>query len=421
MKMMYQYYFSLLLIVLLTGAYGSASNRRYSAYEYDMTTPQYTPDGQLLQVQYATNACIREGSNPIVSVGINSIPSRSGGDDNNCKADTADTILIMATISSPPPSKSSTSLSIPTSQKESTKDKQVEQQQSDEDEINLLMHEINQRTQNRIIEVSISKSSTILVGLTGILSDASYLLQKVYSQLEEEQQTFGWHRLGLSPVGIREISDLQSTSSPSKRFQSMSTQPSETVMRISRAIADECQKYTFGGGQRPFGASLMLGSVDDIHVTMCETHPNGGWKSQVSNEKKNDGSMSLPQIMISGGPIKSQHRLKSLLTSRLRGVYQITFGVSTSSSGKDNTSESQTKDDDEDEESLFLRRTLQTVISSLVEEWKDRDNHMSSSHATSVTDRQHQLLPQMEVVVSSNKRGTFRLTEKDLVQLIVKN
>jgi len=389
-----------------------------------MTTPQYTPDGQLLQVQYATNACIREGSNPIVSVGINSIPSRSGGDDNNCEEDDADTILIMATISSPPPSKSSTSLSIPTSQKESTKDKQVEQQQTDEDEINLLMHERNQRTQNRIIEVPISKSSTILVGLTGILSDASYLLQKVYSQLEEEQQTFGWHRLELSPVGIREISDLQSTSPSKRRFQSMSTQPSETVMRISRAIADECQKYTFGGGQRPFGASLMLGSVDDIHVTICETHPNGGWNSQVSNEKKNDASMSLPQIMISGGPIKSQHQLKSLLTSRLRGVYQRPFRVTTSSPVEDNTIESQTKDDDEDEESLFLRRILQTVISSLVEEWKDRDTYimrMSSSLATSVTDQKQLFLPQMEVVVSSNKRGTFRLTEKDLVQLIVKN
>jgi len=420
---MHQYYFNLLSIVissLLTGVCGSASNRRYSAYEYDMTTPQYTPDGQLLQVQYATNACIREGS-PIVSVGINSIPSRIG-DGNSCEEeDDADTILIMATISSLPPSKSSTSLSKPTSQKESTKDKQVEQQQTDEDEINLLMHERNQRTQNRIIEVPISKSSTILVGLTGILSDATYLLQKVYSQLEEEQQTFGWHRLGLSPVGIREISDLQSTSSPSKRrFQSMSTQPSETVMRISRAIADECQKYTFGGGQRPFGASLMLGSVDDIHVTICETHPNGGWKSQVSNEKKNDGSIPLPQIVISGGPIKSQHQLKSLLTSRLRGVYQRPFGVTTSSPGEDNTIESQTKDDDVYQESLFLRRILQTVISSVVEEWKDRDNYMSSSHATSVTDQKQLFLPQMEVVVSSNKRGTFRLTEKDLVQLIVK-
>jgi len=421
---MHQYYFNLLSIVissLLTGVCGSASNRRYSAYEYDMTTPQYTPDGQLLQVQYATNACVREGSNPIVSVGINSIPSRIGDGNSGEEEDDADTILIMATISSPPPSKSSTSLSIPTSQKESTKDKQVEQQQSDEDEINLLMHERNQRTQNRIIEVPLSKSSTILVGLTGILSDASYLLQRVYSQLEEEQQMFGWHRLGLSPVGIRDISDLQSSYSPSKRFLSMSTQPSETVIRISRAIADECQKYTFGGGQRPFGASLMLGSVDDIHVTMCETHPNGGWKSQVSNEKKNDGSISLPQIMISGGPIKSQHQLKSLLTSRLRGVYQRPFGVTTSSPGEDNTIESQTKDADEDEESLFLRRILQKVISSLVEEWKDRGNHLSSSHDTSITDQKQLFLPQMEVVVSSNKRGTFRLTEKDLVQLIVKN
>ena len=98
-------------------------------------------------------------------------------------------------------------------------------------------------------------TSTILIGLSGLLSDATSLLEIVYSHLEKEQRKFGWHRLGLSPVGVREIvdqttgsSDTSQPSFQSKKSQSISTQPSETVLRLSRAIADECQTHAFGGG-----------------------------------------------------------------------------------------------------------------------------------------------------------------------------
>ncbi len=81
-------------------------SRRYDAYNYDMGVCEYTPDGRLLQVEYATNACIRDDSNPIVSVGISSVPHDAD--------DMGDTFLIMATISSPPQSSSSTSTSLAT-------------------------------------------------------------------------------------------------------------------------------------------------------------------------------------------------------------------------------------------------------------------------------------------------------------------
>ena len=63
-----------LLHVNGSSGYSSHHNRRYATYDYDLTTPQFTPDGRLLQVEYATTACRRDGSNPIVSVGVG-IPS----------------------------------------------------------------------------------------------------------------------------------------------------------------------------------------------------------------------------------------------------------------------------------------------------------------------------------------------------------
>lgn len=42
----------LLLLVINT----TLANQNYNAYNYDMTTPQFTPDGRLLQVEYASRA-----------------------------------------------------------------------------------------------------------------------------------------------------------------------------------------------------------------------------------------------------------------------------------------------------------------------------------------------------------------------------
>lgn len=438
----------LILIILQLSALAAASRSSYGNYNYDMTTPQYTPDGRLLQVEYATKACMREdGSNPIVSVGINSPPSSdkngSGGD----------TILIMATISSPTLQPSSASPSLITTRDANSVQKDIDTntaEQLDENAINTAIKESHhQRTQYRIIEVPLSTTSTssistdtsstttILIGLSGLLSDATYLLQRVYSQLEEEQRNYGWHRLGSSPVGVQEIVDDEqqpSMISLRRQSQSMSSQPSETTLRLSRIIADECQTHAFGGGLRPLGASLLLASVDSACITdensknnkmhggmtrvaMCETYPNGGCRSQVVSGEM--GLINVPKIMISGGPIKAQQRLKSFLTTRLPGVYQKPVGVETSAKNDDNkhVASENIIQKGVDDESTFLRRALQTVILSLEEEWRSRgDDHLSTSSPSGRVNKSA-AFPKMEVVVSTAKRGTFRLTDSDIARL----
>ncbi len=384
------------------GSFGVHHGRRYAAYDYDLTTPQFTPDGRLLQVEYATKACLREDNNPIVSVGF-SVPGGS------------DTVLIMATVSQPPPSPTSRSTT-QTQQNRSDIDQQLDQQ--DEDEVGSFMKVGNQRAQFKIIEVPLSvcyssslhhtTTSTILVGLSGLLSDATALLHTIYSHLEEEQRKLGWHRLGISPVGTLAVdknnSSMTSKLSKSMRCQPIFTQPSETALRLSRVISDKCQKHAFGGGLRPLGASLLISGVDTFsesmlggtRVAMCETHPNGGWRKSVLSNRHDMNFSS--QIMVAGGSIHSQHRLKCLIRNRLE---------------QDSRGESSRPIDNipsiDKFEAVNRRQILRTIISSLVEEWASRgDRSMSLPRS----------LPQMEVVISSSKRGTFRLNESDVARLM---
>ncbi|KAL9184985.1 hypothetical protein ACHAXT_002762 [Thalassiosira profunda] len=385
---------------------GFGPSSRYAAYDYDLTTPQYTPDGRLLQVEYATNACMRGDSNPIAAVGCT-----VSGEDGDEEGEAA---LVMATVSSPPAPSPDALVATRKDGGSELQEDADRADRADRAEVDSSLRDAHQRTQFRIVEVPLSAShsegaSSILIGLSGILSDATSLLQIVHSQLDEEQRAFGWHRLGARPVGVHAFDVEGGGASAGRKIpqsgaqsQSMASPPSETALRLSRAIADECQKHAFGGGLRPFGASLLLAGVDPRgecpgRVAMSETHPNGGLTSQISALE--DGETKRHRVVVSGGSVKAQSHIKTLVDARLSELYADNAATET--------------------ETAFLSQVLRAVISSLVEEWKGRGNPItSSSTEVEKSNERKQTLPQMEVVIVSSKRGTFRLADRDVARLM---
>lgn len=321
---------------------------------------QFTPDGRLLQVEYAmTAACSK--SAPIACVGL-SIPTFSG---DGHQGETEDeSLLIMATISSTSlPHSNIDDGCIPG---ENANDRGWSQDSSSAG-----------RAQNRIIEVPVSSfyncnptgphraTTSILVGLSGLLPDAASLLQVTLSQLEHEQRMFGWHRLG-SNLG-----------------QSQS-QTTDICRRLGRSIADKCQKHAFGGGLRPVGASILLASVDGsmgsignygAMMTMCETLPNGD--CTVSKNGR------CPQIMVTGGSSRSRARLTALLRPRMMNLLDLSI-------------------QQHKLHSAFLREAVESIILSLFEQ----------QNAELFDNRR------VEVVLQSSVHGTVRIPD-DVVSKIV--
>jgi hypothetical protein len=71
-----------------------------------------------------------------------------------------------------------------------------------------------------------------------------------------------------------------------------------------------------------------------------------------------------------------------------------------------------------DVETLYLRKILRTVTSSLVEEWQNRGEHRIKSLGNAKSGQHYLTLPQMEVVIASSNRGTHRLTEYEVARIL---
>jgi 20S proteasome alpha/beta subunit len=160
-----------LLLLFLTppAATASKASHSYNAYQYDMTTPQFTPDGRLLQVEYASRAAEHSSCLLVHRVGDSAV-------------------LLCGGSRSP-----------------------------------------------RMVAFH----NYAIIGLSGILSDNVALLQQVY------QQDDSWKRQVGSTL---------------------------TAVQVATHVAQTCQQHAFGGGLRPFGATMVVVGLDG---TMYQMDPSG--------------------------------------------------------------------------------------------------------------------------------------------------
>ncbi|OEU22418.1 hypothetical protein FRACYDRAFT_232575 [Fragilariopsis cylindrus CCMP1102] len=190
-----------------------SSSSTYNAYNYDQTTPQFTPDGRLLQVEYASAAA--DFSPPLIvlecfsSTGNSNSNSNSKSNNNNNSQQ--DPCLILLTVRK---------------RANSPQNRIVIMDDKDEQQLK------KKRGGSSSSSSSSSKSFPYCCVMSGILSDSLCLLQ----------------------VGMKVAAE-----------HSLRYQTSLGMVALTQALADECQSRVFGGGLRPYGSTLMLCGYDKIY------------------------------------------------------------------------------------------------------------------------------------------------------------
>ena len=163
----------------------AASSPPYNAYQYDMTIPQFTPDGRLLQVEYASRA--PEQSGPLVAVPVWS----NDGDEENGDGPS----VVIASIAARSPL--------------SEDDSKEEDDATDYEKNGAQVPTSKRRRkgQRRLITLPLgptlfsapgapsSPARSIVVGLSGILADATSLLGIVQDDLTQYRRMYGLGKL----------------------------------------------------------------------------------------------------------------------------------------------------------------------------------------------------------------------------------
>lgn len=212
----------LLCGLLFKLASSSRTNSNYNVYKYDDTVPQFTPDGRLLQVEYASGAA--DHSAPVVAAAI------------------SDDLLLMCTTSA-------------------------------RRSIGVYQERLVLVPTGNMARTTVSDMEEyVVVALSGVLADSLALLEAVQEERFSQQRTYG---------------------------ESGSNIPA----RVARTIADQCQRHAFGGGLRPFGATLLICGVNDDGISLYRTDPSGSILESPSFCSRIDGSTSSSFEVVGGGSL----------------------------------------------------------------------------------------------------------------------
>jgi 20S proteasome alpha/beta subunit len=308
-----------LVCVWRSGVVAAAAGREnYNAYNYDLTTPLLTPDGRILQVEYASMA--PSHSSPLVAI-------QQG------------THMILATLQRKP--FGGRIVTLPTG-------------------------------------VS-SSSSTVVVGVSGILSDGMSLVQEGRQALVSQYCTYG--ESSFNGGGGEMVSK-----------------------RVAQAMGNACQGRAMGGGLRAYGASLLVVGSSSTSTHSCFTvslvHPSGAVTSSFPDDDRVLSNSSSPKIWMVGGDKGTQTKLKQQLNELL-------------------LLEKNSDSNDLNDEPL-VAWTMKRMVQALIQQYQqdnddDGDNHKKEEDENEMEEdlrpqsrRQH---PILEMVVVRPNGTVNRLTE----------
>jgi len=288
-----------------------ASTTNYNVYNYDMA-PTFTPDGRLLQVEYASVAS--ESSAPILAIQV---------DD--------DTLILMTIKNSNSPQNRIVILPI--------------------------WGEDGKRQSRQQIQ------GRVCIAMSGVLADSLCLIQ----------------------VGLKEASEQY------RKYRSPMT-----TLQVATAMADACQRHSFGGGIRPFGCTLLTcgfsspsSTTNGGILSMYQTDPSGAM-IDASTSSDTPPTTSPYVRWIVGGSTTIQRKVRKRLDTTL------------SKWNKESSSSS----------------SISTLIASVGKAFLKETQKLQTDGGSGGSDTTTRRYTTLEVVVMNRKLGCYRLSNKEIGPLL---
>ena len=223
-------FYLLLLIATASATANTNTNTYYNAYNYDMTTPLFTPDGRLLQVEYASIAAL-ERSSPMVALVV-----RDCDCDCDCDLHFMKDVVVLACM----PSVS-----------------------------------VQRRKQRRLIPVALAnyndyndnnkKDDFVCLCMNGVLSDAVSLLGKVRKFME-----------GKKAVGAVQLANVIGDECQSHAFGGGLRPYGASFLVCGLNVKDRAEIYS----TEPSGAVHRMDVENEFYEQeqLCEGHTNASQK-----------------------------------------------------------------------------------------------------------------------------------------------
>uniref|UniRef100_A0A7S1FQW5 Proteasome alpha-type subunits domain-containing protein n=1 Tax=Corethron hystrix TaxID=216773 RepID=A0A7S1FQW5_9STRA len=222
---------AILFSFLLASSLPTITASSYSTYQYDTATSRFSPDGRLLQVEYAAIA--------------------AAGREEDETASATTPLVVIGCPGGATAEKDGPALIAGYARRH---DRRLHTTRSPTDDDDIAGRHHDGRL-GRIF--SLPSSSSAILCASGILPDAYALVSSARNASARYASTYGASSKRTFVAGT-----TTTTRHPPLSF-------------LADAIGDECRDYTSGYGLRPFGASLLMAGIEDGRVTLYRTVPGG--------------------------------------------------------------------------------------------------------------------------------------------------
>jgi Proteasome subunit A N-terminal signature len=374
---------ALLVLLILSGITRKASSSNsYNPYMYDLTAPLFTPDGRLLQTEYATRAA--DHSSPLVSARIHdhlAVMACCHGRRRGGAASTTSTFgngppplplpppVQERLILLPSPSASISCLSVATH------------------------HDQNDNPSSL---PSRPTPPTIVLALAGVRADCLHLLQVVQDRVWEIHRKYG---------SVSNAWDTQD--------EAATTTTLLNARAIATVIASECQRFTFGGGIRTLGGTVWVTASDNWLLHGASSIESDHFAAAAAADEalfvlhQTDPSGAVHDVVLG--------RNTAVLGGGDAGL-RLQRRLDQEWSGTWNNDDKNLVDDTGAHE--HERRCLGHLLSILVEE-RERDMHSSDAHKVDTKNDAKSWSSLLEVVLLSPSKGAIKLTSNQVRSLLL--